>query len=327
MRRASSASSTSPWRCCARRASSGWNGSRPRPVGARAIFLFAGLSALLLIFYQAAFAGNGPVLKLLLTRDWLAYGLAQAGRAWPFFGLACLAIGIGSAPRAWLALAVVAADMLAFAVGVNVGVPARLLFPPTPETRFVSAHLGRARVLWLGDGIPGDDRSRLIPNGAMALGWRDVLGYDPLLSARYEQLLRALALGTDGTEAASAVPGLGGVTNGRVLERLGVRYLIAPRRLSCPGYRLALAGDVNVYQDDAARLAWLAARSQVVPDEAEVRRRVVAGLIADDAVLLNAPPPRPVAPASAAGRLRVSSASPGEETILARLPGNGSAGD
>ncbi|MBV9849067.1 MAG: YfhO family protein [Armatimonadetes bacterium] len=275
--------------------------------------LLVALALLLALGYQAAVMPS-----YLLTHGWLLYGLGQAGRALLAFALACLVIARAPARLSWLAAPVVAADMLLFAVGVNTGVPARLLFPPTPETEWVSAHLGGFRVLCRG--FPGHDRTEMVPNTAMALGWRDVSGYDPLVPARYERLLSALNLGTDGTSAAAAVPA---AADAPLLGRLGVRYVIAPYRLTVPGYRLARAGDVNVYEDSWARLAWAARQYQVVPDEAEARRRLLAGLVPSDTVLLNALPSPAPPPVSAPADLRLTSASPEEETIQANLPAGG----
>jgi hypothetical protein len=136
-------------------------------------------------------------------------------------------------------------------LGVNVSVGSSYLYPPTDETKFVSANLGDGRVLSLGDGDPAHAQSRLIPNSAMSLGWRDISGSDPLLLASYQNFLSALNIAQSGSPA----PAGGGIVadaGSPLLDRLNVKYIVAPRTLPYKNYKLVQPGDINIYQNPNA---------------------------------------------------------------------------
>jgi len=198
----------------------------------------------------------------LLSHDWMANGHVARTVLVPMLLMACAAVCAAYAPPGAM-LAVVALDMLLFGVGFNTGTPARCLFPQTAETRYVSEHLRPGeRVLCLAD-ARDDYQSRLMPNSAMALGWPDVSGNDPLVLASYDRLMRAVNKSQCGTDYPA---GLGLITSigSPVLDVLGLKYVIAPSDRvppvveRTPGLRLVVSGDINVYVNDRARgLAWL----------------------------------------------------------------------
>jgi hypothetical protein len=209
------------------------------------------MALLLLLGYRFGATGSGAQLSVTLTHEWLGYGLTQVGIAAGFMAAACLLIAYGPRKVAWVALVIVAFDMLRFGVGVNVGVSASYLYPPTEETKLVSANLGDGRVLCLGDGDPAHAQSRLIPNSAMSLGWRDISGSDPLLLASYENFLSALNV----TQSGSPAPAGGGIVadaGSPLLDRLNVKYIVAPSTLSYKNYRLVQPGDINIYENPNA---------------------------------------------------------------------------
>jgi hypothetical protein len=80
----------------------------------------------------------------------------------------------------------------------------------------------------------------------MALGWSDISGSDPLFLASYDKFLSALNRAQSGS-AAPAGQGIVADAGSPVLDRLNVKYIIAPRTLPYKQYTLVLPGDVNVY--------------------------------------------------------------------------------
>ncbi|MDR3710244.1 MAG: hypothetical protein P4L33_18260 [Capsulimonadaceae bacterium] len=203
----------------------------------------------------------------LLTHDWMNNGHVARALLVPlaFAAVAALFAAFGPAKARVLLPALVAADMLLFACGFNAGAPARLLFPATPETQYISDHLAPGdRVLCLAN-VRGDYQSRLMPNSAMALGWPDISGNDPLVLARYDLFMRGVNKAQTGEEYPA---GLGLVTapGCAALDLIDLRYVIAPasppsqfRLDATPNFTLAYSGDVNVYVNKNARApAWLA---------------------------------------------------------------------
>lgn len=209
------------------------------------------LVVLLLLGYRFGATGNGARLSFLLTHNWLLYGITQVGVAGAFLAAAVILIAYAPRKFGWIAVVLVGLDMLRFAYGVNVGVSSSYLFPPTPETQYVSANLGDARVLCLGDGNPAHPQSRLVPNSAMALGWSDISGSDPLFLASYDRFLSALNRAQSGS-AAPAGQGIVADAGSPALDRLNVKYIIAPRILPYKQYDLVLPGDVNIYLNPKA---------------------------------------------------------------------------
>ncbi|HEX5324958.1 MAG TPA: YfhO family protein, partial [Capsulimonadaceae bacterium] len=133
----------------------------------------------------------------------------------------------------------------------NVGVSSNYLYPPTDETKFVSANLGDGRVLCLSDGDPSHAQSRLVPNSAMSLGWRDISGSDPLLLASYDRFLSALNVAQSNAPA-PAGEGIVADAGNPALDRLNVKYIIAPRALPNTNYKLVQPGDINIYENPNA---------------------------------------------------------------------------
>lgn len=214
-------------------------------------YIASALGLLLLLGYRFGVTGNGPAAAGEFTHARLADTLAQIGIAALFLFGALLVVGYAPRRLAWAGAVLVAVDMLRFAYGVNVAVSSTYLYPPTPETRFVSANLGDARVLCLGDGNPQHAQSRLVPNSAMSLGWNDVSGSDPLLLASYDRFLAALNNAQSGAPA-PAGEGIVADAGNPALDRLNVKYIIAPRTLPYKEYNLVLPGDIDIYQNPNA---------------------------------------------------------------------------
>lgn len=212
-------------------------------------YIAVALALLLLLGYRFGATGNGPRLSYLLTHDWLTYGLAQVAVAAAFLIIAVLLIAYVPRRFAWIALILVGLDMLRFAYGVNVSVNASYLYPPTQETTYISSNLGDSRVLCLGNNK--SPQSRLVPNSAMSLGWNDVSGSDPLLLAPYDRFLAALNTAQSG-KPTPAGEGIVADAGNPMLDRLNVKYIVAPRLLPYKQYNLVLPGDVNVYQNPNA---------------------------------------------------------------------------
>ncbi|MGO8672567.1 MAG: hypothetical protein ACLQVD_14530 [Capsulimonadaceae bacterium] len=212
------------------------------------------LAIVLMLGFRFAVTDTGPLVGSALTHlepaGWMGYGMVQVGVAL-LAALAACAVAAWAPPRhLWLAAAVVLVECLNFAVGLNVGTPSNLLYASIPATRDIAAVAGNARVYCVGDGRPGHDYSRLIPNSAMALGLSDVLGSDPLILKTYQpmsdELTRAQAAGLSGSIALEE----------QNLERLGVGCIVSPEPLDITGGgRWALAGgdgDLYLYRPMAA---------------------------------------------------------------------------
>lgn len=214
--------------------------------------VLAALAVLLLLGYRFAVTGTNQSVAFALTHmepdGWMVYGLTQIGIAFAAITAACAVIAWAPPRIAWSALAVVAVDSLVFAVGVNSSVPSNLLYPPTPETRYISQNLGNARVWCVGE--PGKPQSKIVPNSAMALGWNDIAGSDPLVLKTYQPISDELDRDQQNAPAAGDA---GSVQPARDrLDRLNVRYIVSPRPLSDAGLTAAYEGDVYVYENPNA---------------------------------------------------------------------------
>lgn len=272
----------------------------------------------------------------LLTHDWIANGHVLRYLCGPMAGMvvACLAAALlGQRYRA-AALALVAADMLLFAAGFNGASPAKLLFPQTDQTRRIAQRSGDGRVLCLAN-ARGDYQSRLMPNSAMALGWRDIAGNDPLVLARYDRFLRAINRAQTGQDYPA---GLGLVTTvgSPALNLLDLKYVVAPgmsppAAVNSPGLRLVDAGDLDVYRNvDASGGAWLAGTCVAMPDDASVLDDLAAGkgaVSAPGACALSPAPQEPpqAGPGTAScawknGAIDVSARSAGAKVLVVSTP-------
>jgi hypothetical protein len=216
--------------------------------------IFGVLFLALIIGYRFAVTSTNHNIGFALTHaepdGWLTYGMTQLGITVAAFAAACAVIAWAPSRMSWIALGVVAVESLIFAVGVNTSVPSNLLYPPTSETQFVSQNLGDARVWCVGDGNPNNYQSRLVPNSAMALGWNDVAGSDPLILKTYQPIADQL---DKAQQSAPAVGEPGSVAPVRpLLDRLNVKYIVSPRPISHPDLKEAASGDVYVYENPTA---------------------------------------------------------------------------
>ena len=218
-----------------------------------AIRIFGGVMLAVLLGYRFAVTSTNRTVAFALTHaepdGWLTYAMTQLGIAAAEAAAACAVLGFAPRRLAWAATAVVAAESLLFAVGVNSSVPSSLLYPSTPDTQFVSVNLGDGRVWCLGDGSP-NYQSRLVPNSAMSLGWRDVAGSDPLELKAYAPISAAL----DHAQLSSPPAGQPGLVAPvrPLLDRLDVEYIVTPRPLADADLVQAYQGDVYVYRNPAA---------------------------------------------------------------------------
>jgi hypothetical protein len=216
--------------------------------------IFGALSLVVVIGYRFAVTSTNRTVGFALTHaepdGWLTYGMTQLGIAIATAAVACGVLAL--VPKrmvGWAGLVVMAVQSLMFAVGVNTSVPSTLLYPSTPETEFVSKNLGDGRVWCVGDGS-ANYQSRLVPNSAMSLGWRDIAGSDPLTLKTYEPIAGQL------DQAQLAMPpagATGSVASVRpLLNRLNVKYIISPRPLGDTDLTQAYSGDVYVYENPSA---------------------------------------------------------------------------
>ena len=237
-------------------------GSRKRTVQIAGGFTIAAI----IVTYRLGILNNGNVITFFLTHDWLTYGLAQVGMA---LGLAfAAAIMLLKLPKnaVWVASALVVLDMLYFACGINPGGNSSLLYPATPETTYVTSRLALSpfdRVLCISDGKQEHPQSRITPNGAMSLGWNDVSGSNPLILSRYNSFIGVINI-ADTNQLDPSGQGMIAEPGNPALDWLNVRWVVAPRTLSLPNYRLTLAGNVDIYENTAAKgAAWLLPMSEL----------------------------------------------------------------
>ena len=222
--------------------------------------IVGGLAVAVLLGLRFAVTNTSPVVAFTLTHSdadviagvlhgRLMSTMAQLGIVAATLILAWLVLAFVPKRFAWAGVTVVAAQCLWFAVGVNSSVPSTLLYPPTTDTEFVSKNLGDGRVWCIGDGS-NSGQSKLIPNSAMSLGWRDVAGSDPLVLAKYGPV--ADELDQDQPKMPPAgTPGSVAIAR-PLLNRLNVKYVISPRPLADNDLTQAYAGDIYVYQNPSA---------------------------------------------------------------------------
>jgi hypothetical protein len=213
----------------------------------------------------------------LFTHDWALNGHLLRYLGGPFL-LIALALASVLAIRFFRAapLAIVSAEMLLFAIGLNSSVSSNLLFPQTPETAYVSNGLAsnEGRVLCLADSRDSY-QSRLMPNSAMAMGWEDISGNDPLALASYDRFMRALNLSQTGQEYPDGM-GIVPNANSPAISALNLKYLIAPPQNIPTNFKQVCSGDVNIYEPIIpSQEARLIHSVQLLPNESEITRRFV----------------------------------------------------
>jgi hypothetical protein len=113
--------------------------------------------------------------------------------------------------------ALVALELVALHRPANPALPRDRFYPVTPAVAFLQANAGDSRILGLGD--------RLLPNAASVYGLADARISNPVKPFAYVQVVAPVAASTRRVEDIFVRP------NHPVYQLLGVRYLIAPRKL------------------------------------------------------------------------------------------------
>ncbi|HEY3765003.1 MAG TPA: hypothetical protein VGL44_07575, partial [Gaiellales bacterium] len=195
-------------------------------------------------FHTGASYASASVLALTSVAWW---GLFAAG----FVVVLAIALA-GRVPRAVVGLllvVLVAADLGHFLAGYQPVAPARDVFGITPPSiAYLEAHQGAYRVTAIEGALPADM--------GLYYGLRDIRGYDPPLpTLRYWRFFR----GGQTNVPPSGHPHIFRITrtNRRVLNALGVRYILADPGARPPplgGFRVAYRGrDATVLENLEAR--------------------------------------------------------------------------
>lgn len=174
-------------------------------------------------------------LSYLLTHKWLNYGTTQIVISLLSIISVCSFIKFYHNKFSWIAVIIIMAECIYFAFGVNISSSSNLLFPNIAETSFITSHIGSNRVYCMGNGDQRSFFSRIVPNGAMALGWNDVSGSNPLMLSMYKNANNSLE-----TQQTVASPDKYGSIDQilSLLNGLNVKYITSPRPIESSLYHL-----------------------------------------------------------------------------------------
>ena len=136
-------------------------------------------------------------------------------------------------------------DLFSVGMPMNPTAPPAAVYPETPGIRFVRDRLGHERVFPINKkwSLFKAPPAVLPPNGAMAYGFRDVQGYDLLLTGQYKQFANQFALPDPSGQADASPPEVGNMVffqnpNAPDIPLLGATFFLSPPALvtSAPGY-------------------------------------------------------------------------------------------
>lgn len=180
-----------------------------------------------------------------LTWDWLRLLVMSVG------GLLLLLPPLRRRQRNGVLLLVPTALLLTlfdlFSVGIpmNPTAPSAAVYPETSGIRFVRDRLGHERVFPINKkwSLFKAPPAVLPPNGAMAYGFRDVQGYDSLLTGQYKQFANQFALPDPSGQTDASPPEVGNMVffqnpNAPDIPLLGAAFFLSPPALiaSAQGY-------------------------------------------------------------------------------------------
>jgi hypothetical protein len=156
-------------------------------------------------------------------------------------------------------------DLWLFGSTFNPVTPPEDIFPPTPTTRYLEAHLGRDRLVAAGD--------MLRPNVAMVFGFRDLRGYEDLVKDHFDALYGPTLARLSTQPRPRILP-----EDARLLDVAAVRYALLHESLRGDMRRLPY----ELAFEDAPVLAYVSRgalprahavlSSRVVPDTDAARR-------------------------------------------------------
>jgi len=174
----------------------------------------------------------------------------QVAIAFGFIVASALLIGLrtrarlGTAAVAYIACALILADLFVAGLRFNPFVDPAMAYPQTDAIRWLQEHAGHDRI----DSIASDALDWMPHNSPMVFGLRDIHGSDSLRVRRSFELV-------SGPELAQAkYP----PADSPLLDALGVEYLITSQPVS-DKWPMALAGDTPIYENtEALSRAYLA---------------------------------------------------------------------
>lgn len=169
-------------------------------------------------------------------------------------GLMLMALASGRMRTGWmtaLPIGLLALDLFANGVNFNPTAARAEVYPSTASIAFLQERAGHDRIMpvhtrnW---SFFGPDAA-LPPNSALALGLRDVQGYDSLFPGQYKAFMNRIA--GEGRDASP--PEVGNMVFARdpsspLVRLAGVRYLISPSPLSLPDTRETVLDNLYLYE-------------------------------------------------------------------------------
>jgi hypothetical protein len=205
---------------------------------------------------------------LLAAGDQWAPTLQSAMQAGALLAAAVTVVFICSEVRqyaaAWLPLALLIVDLLAFANGFHALLPREHTFPRVPELDIPQADRSVFRVAgW---------RDTLFPNTAVVYGLEDFRSYDGVGVRDYEDFLDIGFLASDLTHK------LVNLGTPKLVDFLNIKYLLTPSDVTLPDDRFQLLsdGDTRVYRNRRVQ-----PRAFLVDDAIVVRRNEARRAIRD----------------------------------------------
>lgn len=196
--------------------------------------------------YDSFVAHFGPASPAVYTPVLLALGclgvLFLRERRQRLFPAACLAL--------------IAGDLLSFALAYNTAVAPAMIYPRPPAVEFLQRDSEIYRVAL--DTTQGN----LFPNTLQPFGIQELGGYESLYPDRYSDLLATIENNSPTNEGFGNLV-LPGRFDSRMIDALNVKYVIRPPGSPAPAayYRLVYENDVSIYQNTRAL-----PRAFVVPD-------------------------------------------------------------
>jgi O-antigen/teichoic acid export membrane protein len=227
----------------------------------------------LLIFGLALF-GAGAVLRLSLCPIYLPRRLG------------------GYAVWKPLALLVLTLELWVIGAGFNPATdPALLTFKP-PAVAWLQARRAEGPFRFTTYNLPGDKTFNA--NAGMFYGLEDVRGYDSIITRQYVEFMDAIAPQENEllyNRIAPLYAPAEAALGSRLLDLLGVRYVMTEQAIARPDYKLVYDGEVRIYENAGVLpRAFFVAQAEVLP-RAELLRRLPAFEPTERVLLEQAPTP------------------------------------
>jgi len=223
-----------------------------------------------------------------------------------------------------LAVALIVLDLFTIGAGFNAAADPKLLEFKPPAVEFLQQDASLFRITSY-DG-PGDKTFN--PNVGMFYGLSDVRGYDSIIPKQYADYMNLIEGQGELLYNRIAPIYWHGNLDSRLLDLLGVKYVLTTRPIPNPNYTLVYDREIKIYRnEDALPRAFIVPRAKVVTDPAQWAYELKS-LDPIQVVLLeeedNKPErtPRPPRPPTYSD-VRILRYTPNEVVVQADLDGDG----